>query len=54
MGSAYSTYGEKGNAFRVLVGEIAERKNLEKLGMDEKHRIKMDRRTRDCFKIRQV
>jgi hypothetical protein len=35
IGSAYSTYREKGNACRVLVGKTAERENLENLGMDE-------------------
>jgi len=35
IGSAYSTYGEKGNASRVLTEETAEREDLEDLGLDD-------------------
>jgi hypothetical protein len=35
IGSTYSTYGEKGNASRVLIGKTAEREDLEDLGVDD-------------------
>jgi hypothetical protein len=35
IGSGYSTYGDKGNASRVLVGKTAEREDLESLGLDD-------------------
>jgi len=35
IGSACGTYGEKGNASRVLFGKTAEREDLEDLGVDD-------------------
>jgi hypothetical protein len=35
IGSACSTYGEKGNASRVLVRKTAEREDLQDLGVDD-------------------
>jgi hypothetical protein len=35
IGSAYSTYGEKGHASRVLIRKTAEREDLEDLGVDD-------------------
>jgi len=35
IGSAYGTYGEKGNASNVLVRKTAEREDLEDLDVDD-------------------
>jgi hypothetical protein len=40
IGSACGTYGEKGNASRVLVRKTAEREDLEDLDVDDRIMLK--------------
>jgi len=57
IGSAYSTYGEKGNASRVLVGKTAEKEDSEDLDVDDSIILKWiggQRATPDYLKKRQV